>query len=154
VCRFHVASGEKLHADKYSSGAIVRGVAKLASITFWSLAFSYWFDKPWFHYWGKLAAVLLIPSSWGSQLDALTPHHQRPLGLKLVSSPISLGPSLYRGRVAPCPLPEAPRAVARRREAAAKGGPRLASSPPTKNPNHSWLGLGPRAHGAPSHLIQ
>jgi hypothetical protein len=24
-----------------------------ASITFWSLAFSYWFDKPWFHNWGK-----------------------------------------------------------------------------------------------------
>jgi hypothetical protein len=24
-------------------------VAKLASITFLSLAFSYWFDKPWFH---------------------------------------------------------------------------------------------------------
>jgi hypothetical protein len=35
------------------SGAIVRSVAKLASITFWSLAFSYWFDKPWFHNWGK-----------------------------------------------------------------------------------------------------
>jgi hypothetical protein len=28
-------------------------VAKLAGITFWSLAFSYWFDKPWFHNWGK-----------------------------------------------------------------------------------------------------
>jgi hypothetical protein len=28
-------------------------VAKLASITFLSLAFSYWFDKPWFHNWGK-----------------------------------------------------------------------------------------------------
>jgi hypothetical protein len=24
-------------------------VAKLASITFWSLAFSYWTIKPWFH---------------------------------------------------------------------------------------------------------
>jgi hypothetical protein len=24
-------------------------VAKLAGITFCSLAFSYWFDKPWFH---------------------------------------------------------------------------------------------------------
>jgi hypothetical protein len=31
------------------SGAIV----KLAGITFWSLAFSYWFDKPWFHNWEK-----------------------------------------------------------------------------------------------------
>jgi hypothetical protein len=40
------------------------------------LTFSYWFDKPWFHNRGKLAAVLLIPSSWGSQLGALTPHHQ------------------------------------------------------------------------------
>jgi hypothetical protein len=59
-----------------SSGAAVRSVAKLARITFWSLTFSYWFDKPWFHNWAKLAAVLLIPSSWGSQLGALTPHHQ------------------------------------------------------------------------------
>jgi hypothetical protein len=32
------------------------------------LAFSYWFDKPWFLTEGKLAAVLIIPSSWGSQL--------------------------------------------------------------------------------------
>jgi hypothetical protein len=31
VCRFHVAAGEKLHADKIS-GAIVRSVAKLAGI--------------------------------------------------------------------------------------------------------------------------
>jgi hypothetical protein len=43
-------------------------VAKLASITFSSLAFSYWFNKPWFLTEGKLAAVLIIPSSWGSQL--------------------------------------------------------------------------------------
>jgi hypothetical protein len=41
VCRFHIAAGEKLHADKYSSRAIVRSAAKLASITFGSLAFSY-----------------------------------------------------------------------------------------------------------------
>jgi hypothetical protein len=65
----------KASRQQYSSGADVRSVAKLASITFWSLAFSYWFDKPWFHNWEKLAAVLLIPSSWGSQLGALTPHH-------------------------------------------------------------------------------
>jgi hypothetical protein len=58
------------------SGDIVWSITKLASITFWSLAFSYWFDKPWFHNWGKLAAVLLIPSSWGSQLGALTSHYQ------------------------------------------------------------------------------
>jgi hypothetical protein len=31
-------------------------------------SFSYWFDKPWFHTEGRLAAVLTIPSSWGSQL--------------------------------------------------------------------------------------
>jgi hypothetical protein len=36
-------------------------VAKLAGITFWSLAFSYWFDKPRFLTEGKLAAVLIIP---------------------------------------------------------------------------------------------
>jgi hypothetical protein len=32
------------------------------------LAFSYWFDKPQFLTEGKLAIVLIIPSSWGSQL--------------------------------------------------------------------------------------
>jgi hypothetical protein len=46
-----------------------RAVAKLASITFLSL------DFPWirlnldFFLREKLAAVLIIPSSWGSQLD-------------------------------------------------------------------------------------
>jgi hypothetical protein len=34
-------------------GAIVWSVMKLASITIWSLAFSYRFDKPWFHNWEK-----------------------------------------------------------------------------------------------------
>jgi hypothetical protein len=43
-------------------------VAKLAGITFRHLAFS-WTDKPWFLTEGKFAAVLIIPSSWGSQLD-------------------------------------------------------------------------------------
>jgi hypothetical protein len=32
-------------------------------------SFSYWFDKPWFHTEGRLAAVLIIHSSWDSQLD-------------------------------------------------------------------------------------
>ena len=36
--------------------------------TFEATSFSYWFDKPWFHTEGKLAAALIIPSSWGSQL--------------------------------------------------------------------------------------
>jgi hypothetical protein len=31
------------------------------------LAFSYWFDNLGFTTEGKLAAVLIIPSSWGSQ---------------------------------------------------------------------------------------
>jgi hypothetical protein len=49
VCRFHVAAGEKLHADKLS-GAIVRSVAKLAGINLRKCgSFSYWFDKHWFH---------------------------------------------------------------------------------------------------------
>jgi hypothetical protein len=49
VCRFHVAAGEKLHADKFPS-AIVRSVAKLAGIDLRKFgSFSYWFDKPWFH---------------------------------------------------------------------------------------------------------
>jgi hypothetical protein len=51
------------------SGAI----AKLAGITFWSLAFSYWFDKPRFLTEGRLATVLIIPSSWGSQLGGHLP---------------------------------------------------------------------------------
>jgi hypothetical protein len=38
-------------------------IAKLAGITFWSLAFSYWFDKPRFLTEGKLATLLIIPSS-------------------------------------------------------------------------------------------
>jgi hypothetical protein len=40
------------------SGAI----AKLAGITFLSLAFSYWIDIPWFLTEEKLAAVLIKPS--------------------------------------------------------------------------------------------
>jgi hypothetical protein len=48
-------------------------VAKLAGITFWSLAFSYWFDKPRFLTEGKLAIMLIIPSSWGSQLGGYLP---------------------------------------------------------------------------------
>jgi hypothetical protein len=32
------------------------------------LAFSYWIDKPQFLTEEKLATVLIIPSSWGSQL--------------------------------------------------------------------------------------
>jgi hypothetical protein len=46
VCRFHIAAGEKLHADKIP-GAIVRSIAKLAGINLRKFgSFSYWFDKP------------------------------------------------------------------------------------------------------------
>jgi hypothetical protein len=37
------------------------------------LAFSYWFDKPQFLTEGRLATVLIIPSSWGSQLGSYLP---------------------------------------------------------------------------------
>jgi hypothetical protein len=60
VCRFHVAAGEKLHADKYPS-AIVQSVAKLAGINLRKCgSFSYWFDNLGFTTEGKLAAVLII----------------------------------------------------------------------------------------------
>jgi hypothetical protein len=49
-----------------------RAVAKLAGITFWSLPFSYWFDKPRFLTEGRFATLLIIPSSWGSQLGGYT----------------------------------------------------------------------------------
>jgi hypothetical protein len=53
VCRFHVAAGGKLHANKFSS-AIVWSVTKLAGINLRKFgSFSYWFDKPWFHNRGK-----------------------------------------------------------------------------------------------------
>jgi hypothetical protein len=49
VCRFHIAVGEKLHANKFPI-AIVQSVAKLAGINLRKFgSFSYWFDKPWFH---------------------------------------------------------------------------------------------------------
>jgi hypothetical protein len=44
------------------SGAIVQSVTKLASITFLSLALSYWIDYLGFITEGKLAAVLITPS--------------------------------------------------------------------------------------------
>jgi hypothetical protein len=51
-------------------------VAKLASITFWSIDF-FLDDKTLVSYWGKLAIVLIIPSSWGSQLIGHFHHHHR-----------------------------------------------------------------------------
>jgi hypothetical protein len=81
VCRFHVAAGEKLHADKQLSGAIVQSVAKLAGINLRKCgSFSYWFDYFGFTTEGKLAAMLIIPSSWGSQWVVIytpSPNHKR-----------------------------------------------------------------------------
>jgi hypothetical protein len=63
VCRFHVAAGEKLHADKFP-GAIVRSVAKLVGINLRKFgSFSYWFDNLGFTTEGRLAAVLIITFS-------------------------------------------------------------------------------------------
>jgi hypothetical protein len=52
---------KKLLRTSKFSGA-VRSVAKLASITFLSLALSYWIDYLRFISEGKLAAVLITPS--------------------------------------------------------------------------------------------
>jgi hypothetical protein len=61
VCRFHIAAGEKLYADKFS-GAIVRSVAKLAWINLRKfVSFSYWFDNLGSTTEGRLAAVLITP---------------------------------------------------------------------------------------------
>jgi hypothetical protein len=51
------------------------------------LPFSYWFDKPWFLTEGKLAAVLIIPSSWDSQL--VGDLHQHCTTTKLFSSAVA-----------------------------------------------------------------
>jgi hypothetical protein len=78
VCRFHIVVGEKLHDEKFP-GTIVRSVAKLAGINLRKFgSFSYWFDKPWFHNWGKLAAVLIITFTWGFPTSFLvsTTHQQ------------------------------------------------------------------------------
>jgi hypothetical protein len=56
------------------SGAVM----KLASITFWSLAFSWIRLNLGFLLREKLAAVLIIPSSWGSQLDGDLHQHTVP----------------------------------------------------------------------------
>jgi hypothetical protein len=42
------------------------------------LTFS-WTIKPWFLTEGKLAAVLIIPSSWGSQLDGAFHYQHRAI---------------------------------------------------------------------------
>jgi hypothetical protein len=51
------------------------------------LVFFYWFDKPWFLTEGKLAAVLIIPSSWESQLGSHL--HQYRTAIKLFSGAVA-----------------------------------------------------------------
>jgi hypothetical protein len=67
VCRFRVGTNWR-RTNKNRKQRPCWSVTKLASITFLSLVFSYWIDKPRFLTEGKLATVLIIPSSWGSQL--------------------------------------------------------------------------------------
>ena len=57
LCRFHVGAGIPGVAPHYTP----------PPSTFNVLLGSYWFDKPWFLTEGKLAAVRITPSSWGSQ---------------------------------------------------------------------------------------
>jgi hypothetical protein len=51
-------------------------VAKLASITFLSLAFSYWIDKLGFLLREKFADIFIKPSLRVSQLAGYLPRHQ------------------------------------------------------------------------------
>jgi hypothetical protein len=63
VCRFYVAAGAKLRPGQGAIHTLSGAVAKLASIDLQKFcSFSYWFDKPWFHTEGRLAAVLITPS--------------------------------------------------------------------------------------------
>jgi hypothetical protein len=63
VCRFHIAAGAKLRPGRGAIHKLFKGVVKLASINLLKFgSFSYWFDKPWFHTEGRLAAVLITPS--------------------------------------------------------------------------------------------
>jgi hypothetical protein len=48
-------------------------VAKLVGITFWSIGFFLDTIKSWFLTEGKFATVLIIPSSWGSELGGCLP---------------------------------------------------------------------------------
>jgi hypothetical protein len=68
VCRFHVAAGEKLNADKFY-GAIVRSVAKLAGINLRKFGSSPTCSiNLGFTTEGRLPAMLIITFSWGFQL--------------------------------------------------------------------------------------
>jgi hypothetical protein len=97
VCRFRVATGWR-RASKYRKRRPYWSVTKLASITFWSLGFS-WTDKPWFLTEGKFVTVLIIPSSWGSQLDGEIT--STPCRIRLRRRWSSTVPTAKRPRIAP-----------------------------------------------------
>jgi hypothetical protein len=85
VCRFHVAAGAKLRPGLGAIYKLSRADAKLAGINLVKFgSFSYWFDKPWFHTEGRLAAMLITPSlgvsNWAViyKTPTSTPHHQSP----------------------------------------------------------------------------
>ncbi len=66
LCRFHVGAGIPGVAPHYIP----------PPSTFNVLLGSSWFDKPWFLSEGKLAAVRIIPSSWGCPTNVWNTRHQ------------------------------------------------------------------------------
>jgi hypothetical protein len=88
VCRFHIAAGAKLRPVQGAIYKLFGAVANLASINLQKFgSFSYWFDKPWYHTEGRLAAVLITPSlgvsNWAViyKTPTSTPHHHLSLAL-------------------------------------------------------------------------
>jgi hypothetical protein len=85
VCRFHVAAGEKLHADKqliWRPCPECHKASKHHLLKFGFLLlvrFNLGFTTE-----GRLTTVLIIPSSWGSQRAILTSH--QPLLLYIAAT--------------------------------------------------------------------
>jgi hypothetical protein len=75
VCRFHVAAGAE--ATPYA-GAINKFSGAVAKVSLQQpsevVSLSYWSIKPWFLTEEKLTDMLIIPSSWGSQLVVNATH--------------------------------------------------------------------------------
>jgi hypothetical protein len=77
MCRFHVAAGEKLHADKQfiwrpcpeCHEASKHHLLKFGFLLLVRLNLDFITE-------GRLAVVLIIPSSWGSQRAVLTSHQR------------------------------------------------------------------------------
>jgi hypothetical protein len=69
VCRFHVVARKAKQSLDEVPYKLFGAITKLAGITFWSIDFFLDSINLGFFLREKLAAVLIIPSSWGSQLD-------------------------------------------------------------------------------------